>query len=279
MKTVDNMDHFIERIERMNRVMEISCPDKLTDLTGERLVQFKNVISQEIFEIDDVIKRTFNPPTATGQPLVEDDFVDLADWLADIIVYTTSEARRWGIPVVKVLHAVMDSQDSKLDENGKPHHDELGRFIKGPNYKPPEEVIRKILFPPQRPEEDDGVTYDEEENEWRDATSKTANERWAEEEASEQGDNDEQVAFLQDTVVGLVIPFPRSRTGFVKIVGYGQPLHHVIVKPWKYKLEEYSPLLPHPLMNPVTYEAGPELDELVDKTLKEQVDAAKTEAK
>jgi hypothetical protein len=74
----------------------------------------------------------------------EHRLVSLADFLADIIVYATSEARRWGIPIEQVLDCIMDSQESKLVDN-KPLKDERDKFVKGPNYRRPEPMIAQVL--------------------------------------------------------------------------------------------------------------------------------------
>ena len=68
-----------------------------------------------------------------------------ADTLGDIIVYCASEARRWGIPLSAVLSEIMASMDSKLVD-GKPiYNEEKTKFIKGPDYIPPEPSIRAAL--------------------------------------------------------------------------------------------------------------------------------------
>lgn len=130
---------FIERIRRMNQIMQIECNDKPTNLGMERLEDWAQILSDELAELEDVIDLL-----DVGEH--KKAMVALADFIGDNIVYHTSEARRWGIPVLPVLHAIMDSQDSKL-VNGKPvPGDRPGKFGKGPNYQPPEKDIAKILF-------------------------------------------------------------------------------------------------------------------------------------
>ena len=70
---------------------------------------------------------------------------DLADWLGDIVVYCASEARRWGIPLNRVLNVIMESNFSKLDADGQPIYDERGKVMKGPNYWKPEPKIKEVL--------------------------------------------------------------------------------------------------------------------------------------
>jgi len=70
----------------------------------------------------------------------------IADLLADIIVYCQSEAVRYGIPLEEVLQIVMDSNETKLGADGKSIKDSDGKFLKGPNFVPPEPAIRKLLL-------------------------------------------------------------------------------------------------------------------------------------
>lgn len=131
-----SMDYFMERISRMNRVFEIGDQDTLTDLGEDRLKQLHTILSDEVDELSDILSKV-SP---------EERMVELADFLADIVVYATSEAKRWGIPLAGVLHLVMDSQDTKLVDGMPIKCKDTGKFLKGPRYKPPEELIRQYLF-------------------------------------------------------------------------------------------------------------------------------------
>jgi hypothetical protein len=72
--------------------------------------------------------------------------VQIADWLGDMTVFNRSEALKFGIPLEAVLACIMGSNFTKLDENGQPIKDENGKFLKGPNFIPPEEHIYATLF-------------------------------------------------------------------------------------------------------------------------------------
>lgn len=126
---------FVERIQKMNETFKLPSNDKPTEQGSKRIKQFYQVLHDELEEIDEVYRDMETSP----------DFVALADCLGDLVVYIFSEARRWGIPLIAVLQLIMDSQDSKLVD-GKPLMAEDGsKFIKGPNYTPPEENIRRLL--------------------------------------------------------------------------------------------------------------------------------------
>lgn len=129
-----DMNNFMERIDRLNTVFKTGFNERPTDLGYGRVSAFYKILSEELEEL-------LQPGSDNAA-----DLVALADCLADIIVYCTSEARRWGIPIVPVLHAVMDSQDSKLLDGEPVYNQEGTKFIKGPDYQPPEENIRNILF-------------------------------------------------------------------------------------------------------------------------------------
>lgn len=128
------VEPFVERIQKMNETFQLPSNTKPTDQGLNRLSQFHRVLSDELEELYEVYEEGTEP-----------NFVALADCLGDLVVYIFSEARRWGIPLVDVLHLIMDSQDTKLVD-GQPLMAEDGsKFIKGPNYTPPEENIRRLL--------------------------------------------------------------------------------------------------------------------------------------
>lgn len=74
-----------------------------------------------------------------------DLLVEQADLLGDHIIYCMSEMVRFGLPVMEILHIIMQSNFSKLGADGKPIYDESGKVQKGPNYWKPEPKIRSLL--------------------------------------------------------------------------------------------------------------------------------------
>ncbi len=138
---------FIDRIRRMNEIFDIERNETPMYLGVDRLRKFRKTIRDELFELDDIVETALSnehgPVTSEGEASLA-VMVSLADFLGDVVVYAFSEARRWGIPIDQVLHAIMDSQDSKLVD-GKALKDEHNKFLKGPDYKPPEPAIQKIL--------------------------------------------------------------------------------------------------------------------------------------
>ena len=122
-----------ERIRKMNRTFLLPVAGVPEPPPVERQVQFSEVLGDEVSEFADI----------KGDKM--DQLVNYADTLADVRVYIESEAAKFGIPLDDIVHLVIDSQESKLVD-GKPVFAEDGsKFIKGPDYEPPEPKIRKLL--------------------------------------------------------------------------------------------------------------------------------------
>lgn len=71
------------------------------------------------------------------------DLVEIADALADIIYIAAGTALSYGIPLDKVWEEVHSSNMSKLDADGNPIRRADGKILKGPTFFPPN--ITKIL--------------------------------------------------------------------------------------------------------------------------------------
>jgi len=56
--------------------------------------------------------------------------VQIADLLGDIMVYCGSEMAKYGLPQGEILGIIMDSNFSKLGEDGKPIYDDRGKVQK-----------------------------------------------------------------------------------------------------------------------------------------------------
>lgn len=125
----------LNRIIAMNEKYELPV-NRVPTLNADvldRLGKFKSILMKEVSEIDDIIAAICG---------LQHDDVDIltmiADINADITVHCHSESVRYGIPLDEVLQIVMDSNDTKLGADGK--------FLKGPNFVPPEPAIRKLLL-------------------------------------------------------------------------------------------------------------------------------------
>lgn len=171
------MDLYVERISWMNDTFQLENNALPTNLGVVRLLKFYKTILNEVTELLECVNNEgfkdhilSNDPNLTN--FKEPDYIEnivsqyeaqhdvklkvnmvaLADTLVDLNVYDTSEMVRWGIPIEECLHAVMESQVTKLDTNGLPvKSPDNAKFLKGPYYIPPEPEIQEIL---------DALTYE-----------------------------------------------------------------------------------------------------------------------
>ena len=66
------------------------------------------------------------------------DLLEVADALTDILYVTYGAGHAFGINLDKCFDEVQNSNMSKLSENGKPIFNESGKVMKGPNYFKPD---------------------------------------------------------------------------------------------------------------------------------------------
>ena len=100
-----------------------SFPDK-------KIVQLRiDLIQEELNELKDAINNN--------------DIIEVADALTDILYVTYGAGHSFGINLDKCFDEVQDSNMSKLDENKQPIYNDNGKVMKGPNYFPPN--LKKII--------------------------------------------------------------------------------------------------------------------------------------
>ena len=66
------------------------------------------------------------------------DLLEVADALTDILFVTYGAGHAFGINLDKCFDEVQNSNMSKLSENGEPIYNESGKVMKGPNYFKPD---------------------------------------------------------------------------------------------------------------------------------------------
>lgn len=132
-------------IKKFNEMYGQPSNDRPTLISVERLENFKSVLMEEFKEIDGIIKQYREKEGNLTEEDKLEILTSLSDWLGDIIVYANNEARKHGLPMDKILEIIMESNFSKLGEDGMPIRDERGKVIKGPNYWAPEEKIKDYL--------------------------------------------------------------------------------------------------------------------------------------
>ena len=76
--------------------------------------------------------------TELTEAMNNNDLLEVADALTDILYVTYGAGHAFGINLDKCFEEVQNSNMSKLDENGKPVYNEQGKVMKGPNYFKPD---------------------------------------------------------------------------------------------------------------------------------------------
>ena len=83
-----------------------------------------DLINEELEELTEAMKNN--------------DLLEVADALTDILYVTYGAGHAFGIDLDKCFEEVQNSNMSKLDENGKPIYNDSGKVMKGPNYFKPD---------------------------------------------------------------------------------------------------------------------------------------------
>lgn len=142
------MDRFEQDIVKFNSIYKLESHETPTILEADRIKNFTSILREEVNEAEDILEKYQSMADEKGDLDAEAKLAvltDMSDWLGDIIVYCASEARRWGLPINKILEIIMQSNFSKLDAEGQPIYDERGKVMKGPHYWKPEPKISELL--------------------------------------------------------------------------------------------------------------------------------------
>jgi predicted HAD superfamily Cof-like phosphohydrolase len=83
-----------------------------------------DLIKEELEELQDAMKNN--------------DLLEVADALTDILYVTYGAGHAFGIDLDKCFDEVQNSNMSKLGKNGEPIYNESGKVMKGPNYFKPD---------------------------------------------------------------------------------------------------------------------------------------------
>ena len=96
-----------------------------TELSTEKINLLRiSLIKEELEELQQAIR--------------ENNILEVADALTDILYVTYGAGHAFGINLDECFNEVQESNMSKLGENGKPIYNENGKVMKGPNYFKPE---------------------------------------------------------------------------------------------------------------------------------------------
>ena len=83
----------------------------------------------------DLIKEELEELT---EAMNNNDLLEVADALTDILYVTYGAGHSFGINLDKCFDEVQNSNMSKLDENNKPIYNDAGKVMKGPKYFKPD---------------------------------------------------------------------------------------------------------------------------------------------
>jgi len=118
----------------------------------EKVKEFMTTFGQEVktkaeFPSDKIIelrKKLIDEEFNEFKAAINDNnIVEVADALTDILVVTYGAGASFGIDLDKCFDEVHRSNMSKLSSEGKPIYNEYGKVMKGPNYSPPD--LKKFL--------------------------------------------------------------------------------------------------------------------------------------
>ena len=97
----------------------------IAEFPDDKIIELrKKLIDEEFNELKEAIN--------------ENNIVEVADALTDILVVTYGAGVAFGIDLDKCFEEVHRSNMSKLSEDGKPIYNEFGKVMKGPNYFKPD---------------------------------------------------------------------------------------------------------------------------------------------
>ena len=112
-----------EKVRRFMKTFGQEVKNK-ADFPSEKIVNLRyKLIEEELEELREAIDKK--------------DLKEVADALTDILYVTYGAGHAFGINLDKCFAEVQNSNMSKLDENGKPIYNELGKVMKGPNFFKP----------------------------------------------------------------------------------------------------------------------------------------------
>ena len=96
-----------------------------SSLSSDKINKLRlDLIEEELGELKEAMKNN--------------DLLEVADALTDILYVTYGAGHAFGINLDKCFEEVQNSNMSKLDADGKPIYNDVGKVMKGPNYFKPD---------------------------------------------------------------------------------------------------------------------------------------------
>ena len=113
-----------EKVKKFMLIFRQDVKNKAT-MPDTKTVKLRlNLIKEEVSELETAIN--------------ENNIVEIADALTDILYVTYGAGHAFGINLDKCFEEVQKSNLSKLDKNGKPIFNDSGKIMKGENYLKPD---------------------------------------------------------------------------------------------------------------------------------------------
>ena len=85
--------NFYKDIEKFNKMYNLPENDKPTLHGIERLEKFKDILLEEVEEVDEIIKEYKKQKKKLTKEKELGLLTDISDWLGDMVVYISSEAK------------------------------------------------------------------------------------------------------------------------------------------------------------------------------------------
>ena len=117
MSNFDKVGTFMKTFGQEVKTKPSFSSDKINNLRID-------LIKEELEELQEAMKNN--------------DLLEVADALTDILYVTYGAGHAFGIDLDKCFDEVQNSNMSKLGENGEPIYNESGKVMKGPNYFKPD---------------------------------------------------------------------------------------------------------------------------------------------
>ena len=113
-----------EKVEQFMKTFGQEIKSK-SSLSSEKINNLRIALIQEELE---ELKQAIN----------QKNLLEVADALTDLLYVTYGAGHAFGIDLDKCFEEVQKSNMSKLDENGKPIYNDVGKVMKGPGYFKPD---------------------------------------------------------------------------------------------------------------------------------------------
>ena len=123
------MSSLEQQVIQFNNTYGKEMSDKPRLPTAAEALLMHTLIMEEVAELNEAIEN--------------DDLIELADAVGDILYITAQQASMLGLPIDALLREIQRSNLSKLGSDGKPIYRADGKVLKGENFSEPE--IARVL--------------------------------------------------------------------------------------------------------------------------------------